>query len=152
MKAELEETKEQLFQFKHCTIISNWSGMDVINYALFQFKHCTIISRKRNRGYLYEDTFQFKHCTIIRKINSKWSSSSRMISIQALYDYKTGLLPTWNRFRIFQFKHCTIISLQQRTVRNCSHRFQFKHCTIISKLQQLIQAMLCNFNSSIVRL
>ncbi len=56
-------------------------------FLVFQFKHCTIISERFE--YLLEpmSEFQFKHCTIISAKISRFPLLF-LISIQALYDYK----------------------------------------------------------------
>ena len=94
---------QALYDYKHP--IS--SRADII--LLFQFKHCTIISNVQQQLSLPIPVFQFKHCTIISYI-SPHSSSFNRISIQALYDYKLYFLSSWySSIILFQFKHCTII-------------------------------------------
>ena len=52
--------------------------------------------------------FQFKHCTIISLSGTSFSRSD-LISIQALYDYKSYKYSYVYNLTSFQFKHCTII-------------------------------------------
>ena len=73
--------------------------------------------------------FQFKHCTIISLSGTSFSRSD-LISIQALYDYKS-------------YKYSYVYNLTS---------FQFKHCTIIRKKAVDEKFGFIHFNSSIVRL
>ena len=140
-----------LFQFKHCTIIRLWfrywlrqqliSIQALYDYkdqpvsmkqirTLFQFKHCTIISSNSLSAHPCAMPFQFKHCTIIRLITLIKHTGIFLISIQALYDYKT--------VRTKKAHRGTLISIQAL--------YDYKVST------RRIRSPINNFNSSIVRL
>ena len=62
--------------------------------AEFQFKHCTIIRGTASKLTAEVPQFQFKHCTIIREQLDLCQNMETLISIQALYDYKSDLCTT----------------------------------------------------------
>ena len=75
-----------------------------------------------------------------------------LISIQALYDYKTAGKWLLDRAGSFQFKHCTIISPCSACTRPDSD-ISIQALYDYKKIPAILMPVDCkNFNSSIVRL
>ncbi len=108
-------------------------------------------SWEKNLDGFFSVKFQFKHCTIIRPLPFL-SGEISLISIQALYDYKSE-----NSIGELRCTYISIQALYDYKKKMCNIiksilPFQFKHCTIIRKMYDTTGDGFFNFNSSIVRL